>query len=97
MHDIWLPSVILWIFIFLYGVSIPTFVELLGIGPLCFVYFIIQIFGLLYISGYLIETCGKSRSELYQEFRKGIFPNPIRYLKNRLSGVENEKPKENEI
>lgn len=54
MHDIWFPSMLLWIFIFIHGVSIGAFVEALGIGPLCLIYFIFQIWGLLYISGYLV-------------------------------------------
>jgi len=91
MHDIWLPSVILWVFIFIHGIAIPTFVETLGIGALSFIYFILQIISLLYISGYLIEPSGKTRAEYYEEFRKGMFPNPVRYLKNRLSGGKKER------
>lgn len=66
MHDIWLPSVILWIFIFIHGIAIPTFVDTLGIGALSFIYFCIQILALLYISGYLIEPSGKTRAEYYE-------------------------------
>lgn len=62
MHDIWLPSVILWVFIFIHGIAISTFVETLGIGSLSFIYFILQIVGLLYVSGYLIEPSGKTRA-----------------------------------
>ena len=81
MHDIWFPSMLLWIFIFIHGVSIGAFVDTLGIGPLCFIYFLFQIWGLLFISGYLVETSGRSRQEVYADFRKGIFPNPVRYLR----------------
>jgi hypothetical protein len=91
LHDIWLPSVILWISIFLHSILIPNFVDTFGIGILSVIYFICQILGFIYISAYLIETTGKSRSELYAEFRKGIFPNPIRYLRDRLSGQEKGK------
>lgn len=97
MHDIWLPSLILWIFIFIHGVSIGTFVDTLGIGPLAFLYFLAQIIGLLYISGYLVETSGRSRQDVYADFRKGIFPSPVRYLQEKLKGKPQGKESDIEI
>jgi hypothetical protein len=91
LQDIWLPATILWISFFLHDIVINNFVHIIGVGPLCFVFFLCQIFALIYFSGYLVETTGKSRSELYAEFRKGIFPNPIRYLRDRLSGQAQDK------
>ena len=86
LHDIWLGSVLLWFFIFIHGISVGTFVDSLGIGPLCFIYFLFQVWGFLYISGYLVQTQGRSRQSVYGDFRKGIFPNPIRQIRKRLSG-----------
>jgi len=84
LHDIWLGSTLLWVFIFIHGISVGTFVDSLGIGPLCFIYFLFQVWGFLYISGYLVETQGRSRQAVYEDFRKGAFPNPIRYIREKL-------------
>jgi hypothetical protein len=86
MHDIWLGSALLWVFIFIHGIAISTFVNAFGIGPLCLLYFVFQVWGFLYVSGYLVETRGRLRRDVYEDFRKGIFPNPIRYLRERISG-----------
>ena len=65
MHDIWLPSLILWVSIFIHGIAVSTFVTVMGVGSLCLMYFVLQIFGLLFVAGYLIEPSGKSRSQYY--------------------------------
>ena len=94
MHDIWLGSALLWVFIFIHGISVSTFVDSLGIGPLCLIYFAFQVWGFLYISGYLVETQGRNRRDVYEDFRKGFFPNPLRYLKDRISGSKKHEGKE---
>jgi hypothetical protein len=91
LHDIFYPSVFLWVFIFIHNISIGTFVSAFGVGPLCLVYCAFQIWGFLYISGYLVETQGRSRKDVYADFRKGIFPNPVRYLQEK---IRNNKGKE---
>ena len=90
LHDIFYPSVLLWVFIFVNGISVGAFVDALGIGPLCLIYCAFQIWGFLYISGYLVETQGRARRDVYADFRKGIFPNPLRYLREKI----NNKPHE---
>lgn len=60
---------------------------MLGIGPLCLIYGILQIGGYLYISSYQVETKGRLRRDVYDDFRKGTFPNPLRFF-TRASGHE---------
>ncbi len=86
LHDIFYPSVLLWVFIFIHGISVGTFINALGIGPLCLVYCVFQVWGFLYISGYQVETQGRARRDVYEDFRKGIFPNPLRYLRAKAAG-----------
>lgn len=97
LHDIWLGSALLWVFIFIHGISVGTFVETLGVGPLCLIYFFFQLVGFLYISGYLVETQGRLRKIVYEDFRKGIFPNPIRYLREKVREHSQHKEKESDI
>jgi hypothetical protein len=84
LHDIFLPSVLLWVFIFINTISVGEFIEAIGMGPLCLIYCLFQIWGFLYISGYLVETQGRARKDVYEDFRKGLFPNPIRYIKEKI-------------
>jgi hypothetical protein len=93
LHDIFYPSVLLWVFIFIHSISVPAFLSSLGAGALCLIYCAFQIWGFLYISGYLVETQGRNRRDVYLDFRKGIFPNPLRYLqeKVRSAGVSGER------
>lgn len=93
LHDIYYPSLLLWLFIFINTVAVGTFVNALGIGPLCLFYCIVQIFGFLYISGYQVETQGRSRRDVYADFRRGSFPNPVRYLQKKLGQTEQPKEK----
>jgi hypothetical protein len=88
LHDIFYPSVLLWVFIFINSISVGTFISILGIGPLCLIYALFQIWGFLYISGYLVETQGRNRRDVYEDFRKGLFPNPIRYLREKLKDTQ---------
>lgn len=85
LHDIFYPSILLWVFIFINSISVGTFIKALGVGPLCLIYCIFQIWGFLYISGYQVETQGRNRRDVYADFRLGKFPNPIRYLKEKLA------------
>lgn len=85
LHDIFYPSVLLWVFIFVHGISVGSFIQAIGVGPLCLIYCAFQVWGFLYISGYLVETQGRGRRDVYEDFRKGIFPNPIRYLREKLN------------
>jgi MFS family permease len=97
LHDIFYPSVFLWIFIFVNSISVGTFVDALGIGPLCLIYCGFQIWGFLYISGYLVETQGRNRRDVYADFRKGIFPNPIRYLHERIRNNKQQGTRDIEL
>jgi len=63
---------------------VTAFISTLGAGILCLIYCAFQIWGFLYISGYLVETQGRLRRDVYFDFRKGIFPNPLRYLQEKL-------------
>jgi hypothetical protein len=47
------------------GLVTGPFISAIGVGPLCFIYFLFQVFGFLYISGYLVETQGRSRQDVY--------------------------------
>jgi len=87
LHDIFYPALLLWFFIFMHMISIASFIEMLGIGPLCLIYGILQIGGYLYISSYQVETKGRLRRDVYDDFRKGTFPNPLRFF-TRASGHE---------
>jgi len=82
--------VLLWIFIFLNGICVGSFIGAIGIGLLSLIYCAIQVIGFLYISGYLVETQGRSRQAVYEDFRKGIFPNPLGYLRQNLE-INNQK------
>lgn len=70
LHDIFYPSILLWVFIFVNTISVGTFIESIGVGALCLIYCLIQIFGYLYISGYQVETQGRLRRDVYEDFRK---------------------------
>lgn len=83
LHDIFYPSVLLWVFIFLNGLVVGPFISSIGIGPLCFIYFLIQIVGFIYISGYLIETQGRSRIDVYADFRNSAYPSPIDWIRQK--------------
>lgn len=97
LHDIFYPSALLWIFIFVNNIAVGTFINALGIGPLCLIYCIFQIWGFLYISGYLVETQGRARRDVYDDFRKGIFPNPIRYLRQKMGSKYEQSSKDIEL
>lgn len=97
LHDIFYPSVLLWVFIFIHGISVGTFIQAIGVGPLCLFYCALQIWGFLYISGYLVETQGRSRRDVYEDFRKGIFPNPIRYLREKLNNTAKAQHRDIEL
>ena len=71
LHDIFYPSILLWVFIFINSISVGTFIKALGVGPLCLIYCIFQIWGFLYISGYQVETQGRNRRDEYADFRLG--------------------------
>lgn len=94
LHDIFYPSIFLWVFIFINSISVGTFLGAIGVGPLCLIYCAFQIWGFFYISGYLVETQGRRRQDVYADFRNGVFPNPIRYAKERLGKTE---PKDIEL
>jgi hypothetical protein len=55
---------------------------------------VFQILGYLYISGYLVETQGRARKDVYEDFRIGNFPNPLSYLREKAKklGKELEEP-----
>jgi len=74
------------------GICVGTFINAIGVGALSLIYCAIQIAGFLYISGYLVETQGRSRQDVYADFRKGIFPNPLNYLRNRGEQRDVELP-----
>ena len=90
LHDIFYPSVLLWVFIFLNGICVGTFISALGVGVLSLIYCLFQVVGFLYISGYLVETQGRSRQSVYEDFRKGIFPNPLNYLTSKKESKDIE-------
>ena len=81
MHDITYPSIFFWIFIF--GFGLLNKVLLIGYGPAHVFFFLggVSFLGLLYIGFYLVETQGKSRVQVYQEFRKQCFPLPLKWRK----------------
>jgi len=66
LQDIWLPSTIFWIMIFMHEAADTVPIQTLGLGGLTFLFFIIQIFALIYVSGNLIEPSGKTRAEYYE-------------------------------
>jgi hypothetical protein len=35
-----------------------------------------------------VETQGRNRRDVYEDFRKGIFPNPIRYLREKIKNTQ---------
>jgi hypothetical protein len=49
LHDIFYPALLLWSFIFVHMITIAGVIEMLGIGPLCLLYGVLQIGGYLYV------------------------------------------------
>jgi hypothetical protein len=38
-----------------------------------------------------VETQGRNRGDVYADFRKGILPNPIRYLQEKLRNAKHKE------
>ena len=66
MHDITYPSIFLWIFIFIFGISNKIILQVYGPAKVFFFLAAISFIGLLYIGFYLVETQGKSRQQVYK-------------------------------
>lgn len=81
MHDITYPSIFFWIFIFIFGILNKTILQSYGPAKVFFFLAIVSFLGLLYIGFYLVETQGKSRQQVYKEFRNQCFPLPFKWKK----------------
>lgn len=81
MHDITYPSIFFWIFIFAFGIINKIILQAYGPAKVFFFLAAVSFVGLLYIGFYLVETQGKSRQQVYQEFRNQCFPLPFKWKK----------------
>lgn len=81
MHDITYPSIFFWIFIFIFGILNKIILQSYGPARVFFFLAIVSLLGLLYIGFYLVETQGKSRQQVYEEFRNQCFPLPFKWKK----------------
>lgn len=78
INDIFYPALMQWILITLNFIVVGPIIELIGLGPLCLVYFVIQLFTYLFLETYHVETQGKLRRDVFQEYRSGKYPHHIR-------------------
>jgi len=81
MHDITYPSILFWILIFILGLLNPILLSTYNPSTIFFVLCGISLIGLFYIGAYLVETQGKSRQQVYKEFRSMCFPLPMEWRK----------------
>lgn len=81
MHDITYPSILFWILIFSFGILNGRLLEYYNPAMVFFFLAIVSIIGLFYIAAYLVETQGKSRQQVYKEFRSQCFPLPLKWRK----------------
>jgi hypothetical protein len=81
MHDITYPSIFFWILIFISGLINTPLLLIYGPSTIFFFLGFISFLGLLYVGFYLVETQGKSRQQVYKEFRGMCFPLPLKWRK----------------
>lgn len=66
---------LLWVFQFVVAVALNSIILRYGLSTVIFVQFVISVIGFFYIAGNLVETQGKTKSQVFTEFR-GDFPLP---------------------
>lgn len=93
MHDITYPSIIFWIFIFSFGIINDVLLIVYGAAFMFFLFAALTLVGIVYLAASLVETQGKSRQQVYQEFREMCFPLPMKwrkFLTNRGTAIRTE-------
>lgn len=69
MHDITYPSILFWVLIFSFGLINDSLILRFGASSMFTFFAIVTFIGLIYIAANLVETQGKSRQQVYKEFR----------------------------
>ena len=81
MHDITYPSIFFWILVFIFGILNKLLLQAYGPAKVFFFLAAVSLLGLFYIGFYLVETQGKSRQQVYKEFRSQCFPLAFKWKK----------------
>ena len=79
MHDITYPTILFWVSIFAFGLINPELLASFGPAKVYFTLAAVSIVGIVYIAAYLVETQGKSRQQVYKEFRDMCFPLSLKW------------------
>ena len=72
---------IFWCSTFILGVIRDQLFMIIGVAGVFLMFAVLALLGLLYLGAFMVETQGKSRKQLFREYRKAGFPLTLKWRK----------------